>query len=215
MKHARGPALVQARIDDDVQQAYAVREAKAGAAVDDYASRVDSRREQLELTAHPTRPSACVLTLSEESLMTVAELEGTKRACVSDKGPFAKALNRRNPRAVKLPEETKELHLCTSRGRKVAVLLRNVLDAKVAARGHAALEAIHNTVSIGWMQGCEVRSRPYAPMVSPTPPWPQPRHDIPPSPCARQRDMRTRSAWWPHCERRKARRRTASGRASR
>ena len=90
-KSARGPALVEAKIDDDVQRAYAAREAQAGAAVDAYAGRVDSLHEQLVPTEHPTRKSACVLKLSDASLMTDAELKGTKRACVSDhKGPLLK-----------------------------------------------------------------------------------------------------------------------------
>ena len=91
-KSARGPALVEAKIDPDLQRAYAVREAQAGPAVDAYAGRVDSLshslREQHMVSEHPTRPSACVVTLSDASFMTDAELDGTKRACVSDnKGP--------------------------------------------------------------------------------------------------------------------------------
>ena len=176
-KSARGPALVEAKIDPDVQRAYAAREAQAGAALEAYAGRVDALREQLVLSEHPTRATACVLTLSDESLMTDPERDTSKRACVSDhKGRFAQALHRRSPRAVRLPDDKNELHLVTTGGRKVAVLVRDAVDPDLAARGQAALEQIHDAVSDGWMQGTEVCSHPPPPMVSPT---------RPPAPAAR------------------------------
>ena len=81
--------------------------------------------------------------------MTDAERDGTKRACVSDhKGRFAQALHRRSARAVRLPDDKNELHLVTTGGRKVAVLVRDAVDPDLAARGHArALEQIHDAVS--------------------------------------------------------------------
>ena len=58
-------------------------------------------------------------------------------------------------------------------GRKVAVLLRNVLGAELAARGHPALNSIHDKYSVGWIQGCEVTH------TSPAPAPHQPLHPEP------------------------------------
>lgn len=152
----RKPPLVLAVADSTMQSEYASRQAECEQAVSTYAKRVDSYRHKLEATAHLSRVGAYVLTLPDNSFMRPDELHACKRASVSDgKGDFAKALHRRTLKSLKLPSDATELHIQTTGGRKVAVLLLNALAADVAARGHGALNRIHDENSRGWMGGCE------------------------------------------------------------
>ena len=167
-------ARVDAFVDDETQKEYLAQQPAALLKLEAYAERVDACREKLVITPHPTRADAYVFVLSDDASMTPAELEACKRVSVPDqKGKFAEALHRRTPAALKLPVSAKELHLVTREGRKVAVLLRSVLGAELAARGHPALNSIHDEHSVGWFQGCEVTH------TSPTPAPHQPLHPEP------------------------------------
>ena len=167
------PPAVEVRVDDFIQAEYVERARAATRAVFSYASRVSELREQLVATPHATREFAYVLTLSAECRATVDEVMMMKHAAVSEKGVLSTMCHRRCPKALKLPDNWRELHLRAHDGLLMGLLLRDAIAQEVAAVGHDAVRAWHAKLAIPWCFGCEARALPLSPACSrPLPPAP-------------------------------------------
>ena len=125
-------------------------------AMHEYAGRVDALRERVK--AHKGSTGLPFITISDAARATVDEVCSFTKAVGSEKGVFAKALNRRGWRAAGLaPNESFDVRHAD--GRLVARVLRDALSPEQAA-AYALMKDAHVRTSVGWGFGCEADVTP-------------------------------------------------------
>ena len=166
MSKKRGvPEMQRGLIDDEMQRAYMQKQADGRVHLQTYVQRVGALRETIAIEkASPelddsggTTTSAPVynLKLSAACRMTPAEVDAVagKTFFHCGSGEVAQVLSRRSSSYLKLPPGA-SFNVHTHDGALAVTVLRNVLsdeDAKL----WPTMRQYHETVSVGWGQGCE------------------------------------------------------------
>ena len=145
---------LDARALQPLIKSYQAKAREAKKALLEYAARVDGLFEKApSLVQGPVESEGGLqaVVLTEKSRATPAELESFLHVAMAEEGAFARALNRRGPRAAKLDSS---YELRTHDGVLIAVLLRDAIPDELAV-GWAHMQAVHERRGKLWGLGCE------------------------------------------------------------